>query len=135
MPKRSRKSPPKAATPFQFLVALPKETVDRLDEIAFETSVPRVSLVRSAIETFLAERGEEKISVELSDELRCDLMALRDAMDGASVQLMIERSLRRHIDDTVQRNSGIAESYEKLRARHTSSAKVVQFRRARSRTK
>lgn len=135
MPKRLRKPSPKPVPPFHFLVTLPKETVDRLDAIALETSVPRVSLVRSAIDTFLAERGEEKISVELSDELRGDLMALRDAMDGASVQLMIERSLRRHIDETVDENSGIRARYEKLRARHTSSAKVVQFRRARSRTK
>lgn len=135
MARHSRSSPPKPAPLFQFLVALPKETVDRLDAIASQTSASRISLVRSAIETFLAERGEERISVELSDELRRDLMAFREAMDGASVQLMIERSLRKHIDDKVDENPGIRAHYEKLRARHVSSAKVVQFRRARGRTK
>jgi predicted transcriptional regulator len=135
MPKRARKPVLKSDGTFQFLVALPKKTVDRLNAIASETSVPRVALVRSAIETFLAERDEEKLTVELSDDLRRDLFALRDAMDGASVQVMIEKSLRRHIDDKVDENSGIRALYEKLRERHATPAKVVQFRRARSRTK
>ena len=134
MPKHSPRPVPKPP-PFQFLVALPKDTVDRLDAIASETMVPRVALVRLAIDAFLAERGEEKLSVELSDELRHDLIALRDAMDGASVQVMIERSLRKHIDDTIDQNSGIRALFEKLRERNTTPAKVVQFRRARSRTK
>jgi predicted transcriptional regulator len=130
-----RSTPPSKPAPFQFLVALSKDVVDRLDAIASEAMVPRVALVRLAIDTFLAERGEEKLSVELSDELRRDLIALRDAMDGASVQIMIERSLRKYIDDKVDGNSDIREQYEKLRAGNTTPAKVVQFRRARGRTR
>jgi predicted transcriptional regulator len=133
MAKNSKSA--KQEPPFQFLVALPKETVERLNAIASETLVPRVALVRSAIETFLAERGEERLSVELSDELRNDLMALRDAMDGASIQVMVERSLRRHIDNTIAENNGIRLRYEAFQARNATHAKVVQFRRSRSRTK
>jgi predicted transcriptional regulator len=135
MAKRPQKPDPKPTSAFQVLLALPKETVARVDAIASETQTARSVLLRSAVDMFLAERDEEKLSVELSDELRCDLMALRQAMDGASAQFMIEKALRRHIDDTVARNEGIREEYERLRARSTTAAKVVQFHRARSRTK
>lgn len=135
MSKLRRRSDPKPPAAFQILVALPKETVVSLDAIASETHVPRVALVRSAIEMFLAERGEEKLSVELPDDLRRDVMALRDAMDGASVQTMIERSLRRHIDKTLEENVGIRASYQELQSRNTASPKVVQFNRARKRSK
>ena len=135
MSKLPRKPVPKPDATFQFLVALPKETVARLDSIAEEMSVPRVALVRLAVEAFLAERGEEKLSVELPDDLRLDLMALRDALDGASVQVITEKSLRRYINYKVDENKEINALYQESRERHATHAKVVQFHRPRSHTK
>jgi predicted DNA-binding protein len=54
----------------QFLVALPTSTVERLDAIASETMVPRVALVRSAIDAFLL--SVEKRNSTSSSPMNCD---------------------------------------------------------------
>jgi len=125
-PKPSKPVPKSDAT-IPILVAFPRRTILRLDAIASETSVPRVALIRSAAETLVAEHHEEKLSVELSEDLRRDLMILCDVMDGASVQVMIERSLRKHIDNKIAENEGIRRQYEELRGRNETRAQVVQF--------
>ena len=135
MSKRSQKPAPKSDATIPILVALPKETLLRLDAIASETSTRRVSLIRTAIEALVAQHREEKLSVELSENLRRDLMILCDVMDGASVQVMIERSLRKHIDNKIAENEGIRKRYKELRARSETRAQVVQFPMAVSRTK
>ncbi|MEA2236101.1 MAG: hypothetical protein QOC81_825 [Thermoanaerobaculia bacterium] len=127
MAKRSRKPIPKSDKTIPILVALASATLSRLDAIASETRASRVGLIRSAVETLVAQHHEEKLSVELSEGLRQDLMALCDAMDGASVQVMIERSLRQRIDETIEKNEGIRARFKELRARNETRAQVVQF--------
>jgi predicted transcriptional regulator len=134
MAKRLGKPVPTSDPTVPILVALASATLSRLDAIARETSVPRVVLIRSAVETLVAQHREEKLSVELSEDLRRDLMILCDVMDGASVQVMMERSLRQRIDDTLAKNEGIRDAYKKLRARNEARAQVVQFPMALSRT-
>ena len=133
MPRRSVKG---EGGSFQFLVALPEEYVRQLDVLASETSAPRVALVRSAIETFLAERGGDRLSVDLPDDLRVNLAALQDALDGASVQRMIGRALRQYIDKFLSENEGIrarfAEAVRQIAIAGSSSrGRVVEFRRTR----
>jgi predicted transcriptional regulator len=121
--------PKNPEAPFQFLMSLPADTARRLDEFAKKTDTPRVAAVRSAVEALLAERGGEKLSVELSDELRIDLAALQDALDGASVQRMIARALREYVDKTLEKNPGIQERFSETRKQiREQGGRIIEFR-------
>lgn len=121
---------------FQILVSLPVEVVRQLDEIAKQSKSPRVALVRSAVEAFLAEHGGEKLSADLPDDLLLELAALHDAMDGASKHLMIEKALREYVEKMLKENRGIRKRFVEARKRITASVgdesgRVVEFRRTR----
>jgi predicted transcriptional regulator len=121
---------------FQILVSLPVEVVRQLDEIAKQTKSPRVALIRSSVEAFLAEHGGEKLSADLPDDLLLALAALHDAMDGAQKHIMIEKALREYVEKTLKENRGIRKRFVEASKRLTASVsdesgRVVEFRRTR----
>jgi len=109
---------------FQFLVALPTPQKEQLDTIAKETGTSRVAVVRSAIEMFLAERGGEKLSIELPEDLRIRLAAFVEAFYGATVQLIVADALQRHIDRFINDNPDIKERFEEAHKQIVASGNV-----------
>jgi hypothetical protein len=133
MPRRAKSD---AGGTFQFLVALPTEWAQQLDAAAKQDGASRMALVRSAIGALLSERQGETYVMELSDDLRIDLAALRDAMDTASTQTMIARALREYIDGILATNSGMRARFKEARKQiiengEGGSGKVIEFRRTR----
>lgn len=121
-----------AGESFQFLVSLPADSARQLDMLVRKTNAPRVALVRSAVEALLAEHGGEKLSVELPDDLRRDLAALQDALDGASVHRMIARALRDYVDKMLADNEGIRARFSESRERIAAQGgQIIEFRRTR----
>jgi len=128
--------PNQASDTFQFLVALPRTWAQHLDAIAAENGSSRMSLVRSAIETFLSEHGGERLAFELPDELRLDLAALSEAMDGALAPKMIAKALEQYIESMRNKNAGINTRFVAERERIKNSVqggrgKVIEFKRTR----